>query len=103
MFHTLYQLKRGSLGRAAAVMLRYRRHWQLSTCLTLFFLQIKQANNGAQLGARQAHRQQFILVAAGSDALYNFTALLLNVEDALWINRYRLLRIESGCSEPKQP
>lgn len=63
------------------MMLWYRRHWQENAFLTLFFFKLKQANNGAQLEAQQEHKQ-FILAAAGSDAAYNATTLLLNLDKA---------------------
>lgn len=91
-FHTLNQLNRGSLGRTAALMLWYRRRWQVTAFLTLFFLQIKPANNGAPLGARQAHRQQLMSAAAESETLYDSTILLFNIDATLWTNRYLLLQ-----------
>lgn len=56
------------------------RRCHYTICLTLFFLQIKQANSGAQLGARPAHGQQSVLAAGGP--LNSSSPFLLHGDEA---------------------
>lgn len=71
------------------------RRCHYTTCLTLFFLQIKQANSGAQLGARPAHGQQSVLTAGGP--LNSSSPFLLHEDEAGELAGFRFYEMKEDA------